>query len=109
MRRPRITIAGLLGIVAFVAVAFAALRVPTDGWDGGVFGVTPTVLLISVLLAAHRTERRRAFWIGFALFGWAYLLVSQIPPIEARLPTTKALAYAWDRSCRGGKSSGKTT
>ena len=40
MRRPRFTIAGPLGIVAFVAVAFAAMREPTDAWDGGVFGVT---------------------------------------------------------------------
>ena len=92
MRRPRITIAALLGIVAFVAVAFAALREPTDGWDSVVFGVTLTTLLTSVLLAVHRTADRRAYWLGLAFFGWAYLVMSLVPTIEARLPTTRFLA-----------------
>src|SRR5262249_23411754 len=51
------------------------------------------ILLVSVLLAVHRTESRRAFWIGFALFGWAYLALTLVPAIESRLLTTKALAY----------------
>ena len=38
-------------------------------------------------------EARRAFWIGFALFGWSYLGLSLVPSIESRLMTTKALAY----------------
>lgn len=91
MRRPRFTIGGLLGIVAFVAVAFAALRHPTDAWDSGVFGVTLLTLLTSILLEVHRREERRAYWLGFALFGWAYLVMSLVPPIEARLPTTRLL------------------
>ena len=49
--------------------------------------------MISVLLAIHRTEKRRAFWLGFALFGAAYLGLSLVPSIESRLITTKALAY----------------
>jgi hypothetical protein len=93
MRRPRITIAALLGIVALVGVAVAALREPTDGWDSGVLGVTLMTLLTSVLLAVQRMEERRSFWLGFALFGWAYLVASLVPPVEARLPTTKFLAH----------------
>jgi hypothetical protein len=31
--------------------------------------------------------------MGFALFGWTYLALSLVPSIEARLATTKALAY----------------
>jgi hypothetical protein len=46
-----------------------------------------------VLLAVHRTGRRRAFWVGFGLFGWAYLLAGLIPPVGSRLLTIKALAY----------------
>jgi hypothetical protein len=93
VQRPRFTIASLLGVVVFVAVSFAALREAGDIWDSGVLGVTLTLLLFSVLLAIHRTAARRAYWLGFALFGWAYLLMSLATPIEARLPTTKALAY----------------
>ena len=100
MRRPRITIAGLLGIVAFVAVAIAALRLPTDAWDSGVLGVTLTVLLISVLLAIHRPDDCKTHWLGFALFGWSYLALSLVLPIEARLPTTKVLALAWEKMPR---------
>jgi hypothetical protein len=93
MRRPRFTIASLLGLVVFLAVGLAALRAATDTWDSGVFGVTLSLLLFSLVLVIHRIERRRAYWLGFALFGWAYLLMSMVPTVEVRLPTTKALAY----------------
>jgi hypothetical protein len=93
MRRIRFTIAGLLGFVSFTAIGLAALRSATDLWDSGVFGITLALLLISVLLAVHRTGVGRAYWLGFALFGWAYLVICLVPPIEARLPTTQGLAY----------------
>jgi hypothetical protein len=100
MRRSRITIASLLGIVAFVGVAFAALHDPTDTWDAILLGLTLLLLLASVLLAVHRSGALRAFWQGFSLFGWAYLLASVIPPIESRLPTTKALVLGRDMMSR---------
>ena len=93
MRRIRFTIASLLVVVLFIGVGFAALRESNDLWDSGVFTLTLGVLLISILLAVHRTESRRAFWLGFALFGWIYLGLSLVPSIESRLITTKALAY----------------
>src|SRR4051812_16073568 len=91
MARPRFSIAALLLVVIAAGVAVAALRASTDAWDGGVLGVPLLALLTSVLLAGHRRGRRRAFWLGFALFGWAYLVMSLVPPIEARLPTTRGL------------------
>jgi hypothetical protein len=93
MRRPRFTIASLLGIVLFLAVGLASLRAATDAWDSGVLGITLILLLVSVLLVIHRTAVRLAYWLGFALFGWAYLVMSMVPTVEVRLPTTKALAY----------------
>jgi hypothetical protein len=92
MRIPRFTIRSLLLVFSFVGVAVAALRASTDGWDGCLLGLTALGLLTSVLLAVHRTDRRRAFWLGFALFGWAYLVASLIPAIGPRLPTTKGFA-----------------
>src|SRR4051794_19981172 len=89
MRRPRITIASLLGIVAFVGVAIAALREPTDAWDATLLGLTVLVLLASALLAVHRRGGGGAFWRGFALLGWAYLVASLAPPVEIRLPTRR--------------------
>lgn len=93
MRRFRFSIRSLLLLVLFVGVAFAALRASNDAWDAGIFGLTLSVLLSAVLLAVHRTSRRRAYWLGFALFGWAYLVATLIPPFESRLPTTKGVAY----------------
>jgi hypothetical protein len=93
MRRFRFTIASLLVAVLFVAVGFAALRESNDLWDSGIFTLTLTALLVSILLAVHRKEARRAFWLGFALFGWGYLALSLVPSIESRLMTTKGLTY----------------
>ena len=93
MRRLRFNIASLLGVILVLGVGFAALRESNDLWESGVFTLTLAALLISILLAVHRTESRRAFWIGFALFGWIYLGLSLVPSIESRLITTKALAY----------------
>jgi hypothetical protein len=93
MRRIRFNIASLLAVILILGVGFAALRESNDLWDVGLFTLTIGVMLISVLLAVHRKEARRAFWIGFALFGWSYLALSLVPPIESRLLTTKGLSY----------------
>jgi hypothetical protein len=93
MRRIRFTIAGLLGVILCVAVAFAALREATDVWDSGLLTLTVGLLLTSILLATHRAGIRRAYWQGFALFGAVYLVASLVPAIEPRLLTTKGLAF----------------
>src|SRR5271157_2029993 len=93
MRRFRFSIASLLVVVLYVAVGFAALKESSDLWESGVFTLTLAALLISILLAVHRSGSRRAFWIGFALFGWTYLGLSTVRSIESRLITTKALTY----------------
>ena len=93
MKHIRFSIASLLLVVLFVAVGFAALRESNETWNSRVFTLTLAALLISILLAVHRTESRRTFWIGFALFGWIYLGLFLVPSIESRLITTKAFAY----------------
>jgi hypothetical protein len=93
MKHIRFHISTLVVLVLALGVSFAALRESNEIWDAGIFTLTIGVLLVSILLAIHRNTARRAFWIGFALFGWSYLALSLIPPIESRLMTTKALAY----------------
>jgi hypothetical protein len=93
MKRIRFSIAGLLVVILVLGVGFAALKESTDLWHSGLFTLTVGVLLISVLLAMHRSTAKRAYWIGFALFGWSYLALSLMPSIESRLLTTKGLAY----------------
>ena len=92
MRRFRFKIASLLVAILVLGVGFAALRESNDIWDSGLFSLTLAALLISILFGIHRTEAKRAFWIGFALCGWVYLGLCLVPSIEARLITTKVLA-----------------
>jgi hypothetical protein len=106
MHHLRYNIAGALGAIVFVAVGLAALREADKLWDGWLFSLTLGVLLFAVLLAAHRTGDRRAFWIGFALFGWGYLSFSLIPSTESRLITTKALAYLHQANILGSRAYG---
>ena len=91
MRDFRFNIVSILGAIVFVGFGFAALRQADDLWNSSLFSLTIGLLLAAVLLAIYRTEARRAFWIGFALFGWGYSSVSVIPLTESRLITTKAL------------------
>ena len=93
MRRFRFHIGTLLILVLILGVGFAALRESDETWDSSIFSLTLGMLSVSILLAIHRTETRRAFWLGFALFGWTYVGLSLVPSIESRLLTTKALAY----------------
>jgi hypothetical protein len=93
MTRFRFNIASLLVIIFILGVGLAALRESSEVWQSALFTLTIGVLLVSALFAIHRTEMRRAFWIGFALFGSAYLGLSLVPSIESRLITTRALAF----------------
>jgi hypothetical protein len=93
MKRIRFNIASLLGVILILGVGFAALREASDLWESGIFTLTLAALLISILLAVHRAGKRRAFWLGFAVFGWFYLGLSLVPSIESRLITTKTLTF----------------
>jgi FG-GAP-like repeat len=93
MRRFRFHLGTIVILVLLLAVGLAALRESNEIWESSIFSITLVMLSISILLAVHRTEKRRAFWIGFALCGWVYLGLSLVPSIESRLITTKALHF----------------
>jgi hypothetical protein len=58
---------------------------------GEVATIAPTVLLATSVLAWFQRARRRAFWVGFGLAGWAYLALSLGSPAGSYLPTTRML------------------
>jgi len=93
MRHFRFHIGTIVILILLLAVGFAALRESNATWDSSIFSLTLGVLLIAIVLAVHRPVSRRAFWLGFALFGSTYLGLSLVPSIESRLITTKALAF----------------
>jgi hypothetical protein len=72
----RITIARLLLIIVYFGVGFAALRSPSWIWSSTIFSAMVGLLAASTLTAIYRLGPRRAFWTGFALFGWLYLGLS---------------------------------
>jgi hypothetical protein len=82
-----------LVLVLFLGISFAALREASPLWDGALLSVTVTALLIAILLAIHRAGSKRAFWLGFGLFGSIYLGLTLVPPVESRLATTQALVF----------------
>jgi hypothetical protein len=106
MRRFRVHIGTLVVAMMLLGVGLAALREPNEIWDHSIFSITLGVLLISILLAIHRTDQTRAFWLGFALFGWTYLGLSLVPSIESRMITTKTLHFLDSRAFRSSPASG---
>jgi len=79
MSRPRFSIAGLMGMVLVVAVGVAALRSGSEDWAGIVSALTLGLLGVALLGVLFRQGPRRAFWSGFALFGWGYLALTMAP------------------------------
>ena len=92
MRPVRFHIGTLVLVVLLLGIGLAALRQSDEPWDSGLFSITLIFLSTSILLALHRTGSSRAFWLGFALFGWIYVGLSMVPDIEPRLITTRVLA-----------------
>lgn len=74
MVKGRFSIAGLMGVVVIAALGFAALRNASEVWAGVMMMVASGVLLLAVVGVFSRTGKDRAWWLGFSLFGWAYLL-----------------------------------
>lgn len=73
---PRLSLRVSMACIVVLALALAALRSPSDSWVGPMFSMTPGLLLTAVLGVVYRRGTSRAFWLGFALFGWAYWLLS---------------------------------
>jgi hypothetical protein len=79
MTRFRFPLAGLLAVVAMAALGFAAIRVASPGWAGGLFSLSILAMLTSVLGIVYRRGSKRVFWIGFAVFGWTHLVLAFAP------------------------------
>ncbi len=93
MRRSiRFSIAGLMGVVLIVAIGLAALRSASDIWAGVIFLATCSVLALSIVGVICRREAERAWWLGFAIFGWGYMALAFWPSDVPRLPRLPTMA-----------------
>ena len=107
--------------IVLLALDMAAMRTASELGARAMVFLTGVVLLTALPAAAYTRRARRAFWLGFALFGWSYGLVvfshlnSELRDslLTSRLldeyypkvhPLSRRLADSievWDRSARG--------
>ena len=98
MSRPRISLAGLMGTILVLAIGVAALRDASETWAGVMLLLTLGLLGVSILGVIYRRDARRAWWVGFALFGWGYAGLTLAPWSKPeKLPTRVPLHYLYAR------------
>lgn len=76
MTRPRVSLKSLLAFVAALAAGLTALIRPNYGWAHVGSTLYLALLLTAILGVLFRRGERRAYWSGFAIFGWAWAILS---------------------------------
>jgi hypothetical protein len=61
--------------MAVIALGCVALRNASGAWVAAMLGLAQLALATAILLVIFRRGAERAYWIGFATFGWLYLLL----------------------------------
>jgi hypothetical protein len=98
MSRLRFTLAQLMAVVIFCGFGFAALRNADWIWASASYTLAFLIISFAPLAALARRGAARMVWAGFAIFGWARLLISVLPNIHthnfASLPSPSLLTYS---------------
>jgi hypothetical protein len=76
MKQFRLTTAWLMAVVLIIAIGAAALTRPSALWGSALFTAALGLLCTATALALVRHPSRRAFWVGFAVFGWPYFALA---------------------------------
>ena len=75
MPRLRLSIAQIMLLVLVIGLAIGGLRSPSRLLANAMWTVTAALLGWSVVASILRRDHRRAFWVGFAVFGWGHLVL----------------------------------
>jgi hypothetical protein len=103
MRGPQTTIARLMGTILAVGVIIAALREATESLTFVAFLSGLIVFADATFRACLGPREGRAWWTGFALFGWVHLALGASKEVYGYLPTYYAIPeralmwMAWGR------------
>ena len=73
----RFSIVGLLGLVAVAAVGIGALSNPNFVWTYLLYAAWLALLSLGLVVAVNARGSLQAFWIGFALAGFAWHYLSE--------------------------------
>jgi hypothetical protein len=85
MKRPRFTIGELILVVIVVAIGLAAIRSGSAVWAGAMTSIAFFAMVASILGVVLGRGMRRAYWSGFALLGWSYLLLSHVTWLDGQI------------------------
>ena len=77
--RFRFSIVAIFIITGVAAIGFTALRQGGWLWASIWFTLTLAINLTAILAVVYRVGANRAFWVGFALFGWAHFAIVHHP------------------------------
>ncbi len=75
MKSLQMSILALVLIVVVCAMAFTALKTASDLWYGALYTFTAVLLLAALVAARFRRGNEKAFWFGFAVFGWGFFIL----------------------------------
>ncbi|QDV38028.1 hypothetical protein [Tautonia plasticadhaerens] len=97
---PRFSIAGLIAVVAVVALVLAAMLGNPGQRASAAVSATLAALLSATVGAC--VARDRAVWLGASVFGWGYFVVALGPwtqeDLKPHLVTSGLIADAYDRT-----------
>jgi hypothetical protein len=82
MNRPRFTLAQLMAIVLYLSFGLAALRNADELWASTASTLSIILIAWALVGVLARSGRARTPWVGFAVFGWTYLLTAHLPPLD---------------------------
>jgi hypothetical protein len=68
-----------MGIVLYLGFGFAALRNADEFWASATYTLATILIAVTLVGAFARSGRARTPWVGFAVFGWTYLLIVHLP------------------------------
>ena len=97
MKRSRVTVAALMALVVYVAIAVAALKSPTPAWAAAMTSLTLVFLGVATLGAVYAKGLDRAFLGGTAIIGWGYMVLSFTSSVGPHLATTMFADAAYRR------------
>src|SRR5262245_285059 len=93
MSRIRFSMTSAMLAVALCALTFAGLRADATMWTKILFMAVFFGMVLSILGVIYSRGERRAFWVGFAMLGWGFLVFAYVLPSFPSIADKAFLAH----------------